>query len=96
MVSLPAACSSSGAADRMPTSRGAAPVGPRRDLARGKAVGTRRVEGRDIVSWLVETPFLEQAVEDLPSPWPVLPRTSRPPAATAGETSTTGLFSPTA
>ena len=28
----------------------------------------RRVEGRDIVSWLVETPFLEQAVEDLPSP----------------------------
>ena len=37
-------------------------------LARQGRVGTRRVEGRDIVSWLVETPFLEQAVEDLPSP----------------------------
>jgi putative flavoprotein involved in K+ transport len=28
----------------------------------------RRVDGRDIVSWLVETPFLEQALEELPSP----------------------------
>jgi putative flavoprotein involved in K+ transport len=38
-------------------------------LACGKAAwAPRRVEGRDIVSWLVETPFLEQAVEDLPSP----------------------------
>jgi putative flavoprotein involved in K+ transport len=36
-------------------------------LACGKAGwAPRRVEGRDIVSWLVETPFLEQAVEDLP------------------------------
>ena len=38
-------------------------------LACGKAAwAPRRVEGRDIVSWLAETPFLEQAVEDLPSP----------------------------
>ncbi|HEY7069541.1 MAG TPA: NAD(P)-binding domain-containing protein [Acidimicrobiales bacterium] len=38
-------------------------------LACGRAAwAPRRVEGRDIVSWLVETPFLEQAVEDLPSP----------------------------
>ena len=38
-------------------------------LACGKAAwAPRRVEGRDIVSWLVETPFLEQAVDDLPSP----------------------------
>jgi len=38
-------------------------------LACGKAAwAPRRVEGRDIVSWLVETPFLEQGVEDLPNP----------------------------
>jgi putative flavoprotein involved in K+ transport len=38
-------------------------------LACGKAAwAPRRVEGRDIVSWLVDTPFLEQTVEDLPSP----------------------------
>ena len=38
-------------------------------LACGKAGwAPRRVEGRDIVSWLVETPFLEQTVDDLPSP----------------------------
>jgi putative flavoprotein involved in K+ transport len=38
-------------------------------LACGKAGwAPRRVEGRDIVSWLVETPFLEQSVDDLPSP----------------------------
>jgi putative flavoprotein involved in K+ transport len=38
-------------------------------LACGKAGwAPRRVEGRDIVSWLVDTPFLEQAVDDLPSP----------------------------
>jgi Pyridine nucleotide-disulphide oxidoreductase len=38
-------------------------------LACGKAGwAPRRVEGRDIVSWLVETPFLEQAVDDLPNP----------------------------
>ena len=38
-------------------------------LACGKARwAPRRVEGRDIVSWLAETPFLEQAVEELPSP----------------------------
>jgi putative flavoprotein involved in K+ transport len=38
-------------------------------VACGKAGwAPRRVEGRDIVSWLVETPFLEQAVDDLPSP----------------------------
>jgi putative flavoprotein involved in K+ transport len=38
-------------------------------LACGKAGwAPRRVEGRDIVSWLVETPFLEQPVDELPSP----------------------------
>ena len=38
-------------------------------LACGKAGwGPRRIEGRDIVSWLIETPFLDQSVDDLPSP----------------------------
>jgi putative flavoprotein involved in K+ transport len=38
-------------------------------LACGKAGwAPRKVEGRDIVSWLVETPFLEQTLDDLPSP----------------------------
>jgi putative flavoprotein involved in K+ transport len=38
-------------------------------LACGKAGwAPRRVGGRDIVSWLVETPFLEQTLDDLPSP----------------------------
>ena len=38
-------------------------------LACGKAGwAPRRIDGRDIVSWLVETPFLEQSVDDLPSP----------------------------
>jgi putative flavoprotein involved in K+ transport len=38
-------------------------------IACGKAAwAPRRVEGRDIVSWLVETPFLEHTVDDLPSP----------------------------
>lgn len=38
-------------------------------IACGKAGwAPRRVDGRDIVSWLVETPFLEQTLDDLPSP----------------------------
>jgi putative flavoprotein involved in K+ transport len=38
-------------------------------LACGKAGwAPRRVDGRDIVSWLVESPFLEQGVDALPSP----------------------------
>jgi putative flavoprotein involved in K+ transport len=38
-------------------------------LSCGKAAwAPRRIEGRDIVAWLVETPFLEQSVDDLPSP----------------------------
>ena len=38
-------------------------------LACGRAGwAPRRIEGRDIVSWLIETPFLEQTVDDLPSP----------------------------
>jgi putative flavoprotein involved in K+ transport len=38
-------------------------------IACGKAGwAPRRVDGRDIVSWLVETPFLEHTVDDLPSP----------------------------
>ena len=38
-------------------------------LACGKAGwAPRRVGDRDIVSWLIETPFLEQKVEDLPNP----------------------------
>jgi putative flavoprotein involved in K+ transport len=38
-------------------------------VACGKAGwAPRRVDGRDIVSWLVETPFLEQPVDGLPSP----------------------------
>jgi putative flavoprotein involved in K+ transport len=38
-------------------------------IACGKAGwAPRRVDGRDIVSWLVETPFLEQSVDELPSP----------------------------
>ena len=38
-------------------------------LACGKAAwAPRTVNGRDIVSWLVETPFLEQTIGDLPSP----------------------------
>jgi putative flavoprotein involved in K+ transport len=38
-------------------------------LACGRAPwAPRRIEGRDIVSWIVETPFLEQTTEDLPSP----------------------------
>jgi putative flavoprotein involved in K+ transport len=38
-------------------------------LACGKAGwAPRRVDGRDIVSWLVETPFLDQTLDDLPSP----------------------------
>ena len=38
-------------------------------LACGKAAwAPRRIEDRDIVSWLLETPFLEMSVDDLPSP----------------------------
>ena len=38
-------------------------------LACGRAPwGPRRIEGRDIVSWIVDTPFLDQTVADLPSP----------------------------
>jgi putative flavoprotein involved in K+ transport len=38
-------------------------------LACGKAAwAPRRIDGRDIVSWLIETPFLEQTVADLPTP----------------------------
>jgi len=38
-------------------------------LACGRAPwGPRRIEGRDTLSWLVETPFMEQTVADLPSP----------------------------
>jgi putative flavoprotein involved in K+ transport len=38
-------------------------------LACGRAPwAPRRIEGRDLVAWLVETPFLEQKVADLPSP----------------------------
>jgi putative flavoprotein involved in K+ transport len=38
-------------------------------LACGKAGwAPRRVEGRDIVSWLIETPFPDQGVDELPSP----------------------------
>jgi putative flavoprotein involved in K+ transport len=38
-------------------------------LACGKAGwAPRRVDGRDIVSWLVQTPFLEQSLDDLASP----------------------------
>jgi putative flavoprotein involved in K+ transport len=38
-------------------------------LACGKAGwAPRRVDGRDIVSWHVETPFLDQTLDDLPSP----------------------------
>jgi putative flavoprotein involved in K+ transport len=38
-------------------------------LACGKAAwAPRRIEERDIVSWLIETPFLEQSLDDLPSP----------------------------
>jgi putative flavoprotein involved in K+ transport len=38
-------------------------------LACGKAGwAPRQVDGRDIVSWLVETPFLEQTLADLPTP----------------------------
>jgi putative flavoprotein involved in K+ transport len=38
-------------------------------VACGKAPwAPRRPEGRDIVAWIVETPFLEQALDDLPSP----------------------------
>jgi putative flavoprotein involved in K+ transport len=38
-------------------------------VACGKAGwAPRRVDGRDIVSWLIETPFLEQPVDELPSP----------------------------
>lgn len=38
-------------------------------VACGKAPwGPRRIEGRDIVSWLADSPFLEHTIEDLPSP----------------------------
>jgi putative flavoprotein involved in K+ transport len=38
-------------------------------LACGKAAwAPRRIDDRDVVSWLLETPFLEQSVDDLPSP----------------------------
>ena len=38
-------------------------------LACGKAGwAPRRIAGRDIVSWLVETPFIEHTIDDLPSP----------------------------
>jgi putative flavoprotein involved in K+ transport len=38
-------------------------------LVCGKAAwAPRRIEDRDVVSWLLETPFLEQSLEDLPSP----------------------------
>jgi putative flavoprotein involved in K+ transport len=38
-------------------------------LACGRAPwAPRRIEGRDLVRWLVETPFLNQTVADLPSP----------------------------
>ena len=37
-------------------------------LACGKAAwAPRRVDGSDIVSWLVETPYLDQTVDDLPT-----------------------------
>ena len=38
-------------------------------LACGKAAWAPRVvDGRDIVAWLVDTPFVEQTLDDLPSP----------------------------
>ncbi len=38
-------------------------------VACGKAPwGPRRVEGRDLVAWVADTPFLEQTLADLPSP----------------------------
>lgn len=38
-------------------------------LACGRAGwAPRRIDGRDIVSWLIRTPFLEHTVRDLPSP----------------------------
>jgi putative flavoprotein involved in K+ transport len=38
-------------------------------LACGRAPwAPRRIDGRDLVAWLVETPFFEQKVDDLPSP----------------------------
>ena len=38
-------------------------------LACGRAPWVpRRIEGRDIVSWVVETPFLDQTIDDLPTP----------------------------
>ena len=38
-------------------------------LACGRAPwGPRRLDGRDIVSWVSDTPFLHQTVEELPSP----------------------------
>lgn len=38
-------------------------------LACGRAPwGPRRLEGRDIVRWMVETPFMEHRLADLPSP----------------------------
>ena len=38
-------------------------------LACGRAPwGPRRIDGRDIVSWISETPFFDQTVADLPSP----------------------------
>jgi putative flavoprotein involved in K+ transport len=38
-------------------------------LACGKAPwGPRRLEGRDVVSWIVDTPFLEQTPDVLPTP----------------------------
>ena len=38
-------------------------------VACGKAPwAPRRIEGRDIVKWLLETPFLEQTLDDLPTP----------------------------
>jgi putative flavoprotein involved in K+ transport len=38
-------------------------------LACGRAPwGPRRIDGRDIVSWIVDTPFLEHEIADLPTP----------------------------
>jgi putative flavoprotein involved in K+ transport len=38
-------------------------------LACGKAAwAPRRIDERDVVSWLIETPFLEQSLDDLPTP----------------------------
>ena len=66
-------------------------------LACGKAAwAPRRIEERDIVCWLLETPFLEQSLDDLPSPLARLAANFQTSGRNGGQDLNYGRCSPTA